>query len=169
METLNSTEFYDRLAKAFDVMTDWKSRLAHEMPFIQRTLDRHNARTLLDAACVTGWHSIALAQKGYMVAGCDASPAMIERARTNAAQAGVKVRFEVSDFSQLDKFSATFDAILCLGNSLPHLLSQEALVDALRQIRARLNSGGVVILHDLNYDLRLKTKPRFFSANGATG
>ena len=166
METLNSTEFYNRLAKAFDVMTDWKSRLAYEMPFIRRTLNQHNVRTLLDVACGTGWHSIALAQEGCKVLGCDASPAMIERARTNAAQAGVNVRFEVFDFTHLDKFSETFEAILCLGNSLPHLLSQQALVKALRQMRARLKSGGVVVLHNLNYDLRLRTKPRFFSANG---
>lgn len=166
METLNSTEFYNRLAKAFDVMTDWESRLAHEMPFIQRTLDRHDARRVLDTACGTGWHSIALAQKGYTAVGCDASQAMIERARANAAQAGVSVRFEVADFGQLDRFSERFDGILCLGNSLPHLLSEEALVDALRQMRMGLNLGGMVILHNLNYDLRLKTKPRFFSANG---
>ena len=36
----------------------------------------------------------------------------------------------------------------------------------MRQMFARLKSGGVVILHNLNYDLRLRTKPRFFSANG---
>jgi hypothetical protein len=31
MEPLPSTEFYDRLARAFDVMTDWPARLAFEM------------------------------------------------------------------------------------------------------------------------------------------
>ncbi len=166
MEPLQSTEFYDRLARAFDVMTDWPARLAFEMPFIQRTLNQHNARSVLDTACGTGWHAIALAQKGYTTAGCDASPAMIERARTNAAQAGVNVRFETADFQRLDLFPGKFDAILCLGNSLPHLLSREELVAAFGQILGRLDHGGVVILHNLNYDLRLKTKPRFFPPAG---
>jgi SAM-dependent methyltransferase len=168
MEPLPSTEFYDRLARAFDVMTDWRARLAFEMPFILRTLNLHSVRSVLDTACGTGWHSIALAQKGYQTAGCDPSPGMIDQARGNAAKAQVRVRFEVADFSQMDRFSEIFDAVLCLGNSLPHLLSQKALVEALGQMRARLHSGGLLILHNLNYDLRLKNRPRFFSANGNT-
>jgi len=167
METMSSNEFYDRLARLFDVMTDWQARLAQEMPFLQRTLDRHRARTLLDTACGTGWHAITLAQKGYTAAGCDASPQMIEHARANGGNARVNVRFEVADFDRLDKFSETFDAVLCLGNSLPHLFSQEALVAALRQMRGRLHPGGVLILHNLNYDMRMKKKPRFFAANGS--
>jgi SAM-dependent methyltransferase len=166
METLPSNEFYDRLARLFDVMTDWQARLAQEMPFLQRTLDRHRARTILDTACGTGWHAIALAQKEYQPAGCDASPQMIEQARANAAKAQVNVRFEVADFSRLNHFTGTFDAVLCLGNSLPHLLSQEALVEAVRQMHGKLEKGGVLILHNLNYDMRMKKKPRFFAANG---
>jgi SAM-dependent methyltransferase len=163
---MSSNEFYNRLARLFDVMTDWQARLAQEMPFLQRTLDRHRARTILDTACGTGWHAIALAQREYRAAGGDASPVMIERAQANAAQAGVKVRFEVADFNRLDVFREIFDALLCLGNSLPHLLSQEELVKALRQMRGRLHEGGVLILHNLNYDMRLQKKPRFFAASG---
>ena len=168
METLESSEFYDRLAKAFDVMTDWDSRLAHEMPFLQQTLEGHGARSVLDAACGTGWHAIALAQKGYRTAGCDSSPAMIEQAQANASKARVPVRFEIAGFVRMGVFSEIFDAVLCLGNSLPHLLSREALADALARMRARLHRGGVLILHNLNYDLRVRKQPRFFSANGKT-
>ncbi len=166
METLSSNEFYDRLARVFDVMTDWQKRLALEMPFLQRTLDQKGARSILDTACGTGRHAIALAQKGYRTAGCDASPVMIEMARNNAVKAKADVRFEVADFNQLGKFSETFDAVLCLGNSLPHLLSQEALINALRQMRGKIRAGGLLILHDLNYDMRMVKKPRFFSVNG---
>lgn len=168
MGTLSSNEFYDRLSMFFDVMTDWQKRLNLEMPFLQKSLDQQGARSVLDTACGTGWHAVALAQKGYQAAGCDASPQMVERARANAAQAGVKVRFEVADFSRMDRFPETFDAVLCLGNSLPHLLSQEELVKALRQMRGKLHGGGVLILHNLNYDMRLQKKPRFFAANGKT-
>jgi glycine/sarcosine N-methyltransferase len=166
METLNSNEFYDRLARVFDVMTDWQKRLALEMPFLQRTLDQNGARKILDTACGTGWHAIALAQKGYRTAGCDASPVMVEMAVNNAARAGAEVHFEVADFNRLDRFPEIFDAVLCLGNSLPHLLSQGELVKALRQMRERLHEGGMLILHNLNYDMRLQKKPRFFAASG---
>jgi 2-polyprenyl-3-methyl-5-hydroxy-6-metoxy-1,4-benzoquinol methylase len=166
MEPMNSNEFYDLLARFFDVMTDWQSRLAHEMPFLQRTLDENRARSILDTACGTGWHAIALAQKGYRTAGCDASPVMIEQARANASKSQVAVRFEVADFAGMNVFTERFDAVLCLGNSLPHLLSQAALVEALEHMRARLHPGGVLILHNLNYDLRVKKQPRFFAASG---
>jgi SAM-dependent methyltransferase len=163
---LSSNEFYDRLARAFDVMTDWDSRLALELPFLQQVLGQHGAKRVLDAACGTGWHSIALARGGYTVAGCDASPEMIGRAKENAAQAGVAVRFETADFTRLDVFAEPFDAVLCLGNSLPHLLSAEALLAAIREMSGRLAPAGVLVLHNLNYDLRMKTKPRFFSPSG---
>ena len=166
MEALSSNEFYDRLARVFDVMTDWQKRLALEMPFLRLTLDKNRAQRILDTACGTGWHAIALAQRGYRTAGCDASPGMIEMARKNADRAGVEVDFEVADFFRLDKFPQIFDAVLCLGNSLPHLLLQEELVKALGQMRGRLHRGGVLILHNLNYDMRLQKKPRFFAANG---
>jgi hypothetical protein len=78
----------------------------------------------------------------------------------------VKVRFEVADFDRLEKFSETFDAVLCLGNSLPHLLSRQALFEAMRQMRGKLKKDGVLILHNLNYDMRMVKKPRFFSVNG---
>ena len=166
MNKIDAAEFYDRLARAFDVMTDWPKRLAFEMPFLERILEVHSARNILDTACGTGWHAIALAKKGYMTAGCDLSPAMIDRARENAAHSGVDVSFEVAGFSQLKKVPGTFDALLCLGNSLPHVLSESALRETFRQMKAKTKAGGLIILHNLNYDLRLKKRPRFFAPEG---
>ncbi len=175
--TLTSADFYDRLAALFDVMTDWPQRLAYEMPFLLRTLnsvrkdDRPAAQPLsvLDVACGTGWHAIALTQAGLQTAGADISPAMIAHARRNAAAANVTVPFTVSAFAELDQtipLPQQFDAVLCLGNSLPHLLTAAALDDALRQMQRRLRPDGLLILQNLNYDLRLQKMPRFFDANG---
>ena len=166
METVGAEEFYNRLAGAFDVMTDWPKRLALEMPFLEKTLRAHSALSVLDTACGTGWHSIALAQKGYAATGGDASPAMIESARKNAGESRLSVFFQVADFSRLEKIPGTFDALLCLGNSLPHVLSEPALRETFRQMKSKIKPGGVIILHNLNYDLRWKKQPRFFAAEG---
>jgi SAM-dependent methyltransferase len=175
------TNFYDALAPMFDVMTDWDARLAAEGPFLKAILDEAGARSVLDAACGSGGHAVALAEWGYVAAGADVSPVMVDMARRKAAERGADVPFIVADLAGLAGLAggrqdddsavgvqrlAPFDAVLCLGNSLPHLLSQADLVGALRGMAAVLKPGGVLVLQNLNYDLRWQKQPRWFAAQG---
>lgn len=163
---LTETEFYDRLAEFFDVMTDWQSRLAIELPFIESVLQRYRAQTILDAACGTGGHAIALAQRGYRVIGADISATMIARAQANAERASVNIPFVVSSFQDLRQtLNQKFDAVLCLGNSFVHVLSDADALASLLNLHDCLREGGVLILHNLNYDKRWKEKPRWFAVN----
>jgi glycine/sarcosine N-methyltransferase len=125
---------------------------------------------VLDAACGSGGHALWLARLGYDVAGADVSPGMITLAREKAAGAGIDIPFRVTGLDNLQRANAQranrFDAVLCLGNSLPHLLTQADLVAALRGMGRVLRPGGVLVLQNLNYDLRWRTQPRFFMAQG---
>ena len=162
---VNPTDFYDALAPMFDVMTDWESRLAAEGPFLKSVLEGVGARRVLDAACGSGGHALWLARQGYEVTGADVSPVMIALAQQKAAADGLGVPFVVSDLANLQA-STVYDAVLCLGNSLPHLLTQDDLVAALRGMAGVLRPGGVLVLQNLNYDLRWQKQPRWFMAQG---
>jgi SAM-dependent methyltransferase len=169
---------YDDFSADYDRFVDWPARLAVELPFIERQLQAVGAHRVLDVACGTGVHAIALAQRGYQVAGADLSAGMIERARTNAAAAGVEVRFEVAGFGELSEtltpalslggrgeeaLSAPggFDAVLCLGNSLPHLLTPEDLAAALADFAACLAPGGLVLIQNRNFDAVVASHERW--------
>ena len=164
---------YDEFSADYDRFVDWEGRLAAEMPFIERVLRRVGARRVLDAACGTGMHAVGLARRGYEVVGADPSEGMVERARANAAAAGVEVRFEVAGFGELagrlgvlkgkqgSEEAGTFDAVLCLGNSLPHTLTPEALHAALADFAVCLRPGGVLLIQNLNYDRILARRERW--------
>lgn len=164
-----SADFYDALAPMFDVMTDWEARLAGEGPFLQSQLAANGAQRVLDAACGSGGHALWLARRGYVVRGEDASPTMIALAQQKAADAGLAVAFAVADLASpplTAGLQPEFDAALCLGNSLPHLLTQADLTAALTGLARRLRPGGLLILQNLNYDLRWQKQPRWFTAQG---
>jgi glycine/sarcosine N-methyltransferase len=156
---------YDSLSDDYDRFVNWQQRLGQEMPFIISRLkmaapsDRQ-AR-VLDAACGTGMHAIELARGGYQAAGADLSTGMVDRARENAQHAGVQVDFTVAGFGELaGKFSG-FDALLCLGNSLPHVSDQEALQIALRDFAGCLRPGGLLLIQNRNFDLVLAKRDRW--------
>jgi glycine/sarcosine N-methyltransferase len=159
----SAQRFYDRLGPLFDVMTDWEARLKQEGPFLKSHLESIGAKRVLDAACGTGGHSKALAGWGYDVVGADVSPRMIELA---SAHPGIP--FVVTDLAALPTHfpAGSFDAVLCLGNSLPHLLSDTELAGGIAGMAAVLRPGGMLITQNLNYDLRWRTQPRFFAAQG---
>jgi len=79
---------YDTLAADYDRFADWPARLAFELPFLERLFQAHGVQSVLDAACGTGRHALALAQRGYQAAGADTSAPMIERARAGPGATG---------------------------------------------------------------------------------
>lgn len=149
---MNQVPLYDALAGDYDRFVNWEGRLAHELPFFVDLFEAHGVRRVLDAACGTGHHAIALAQRGYQVVGADLSVVMVERARANAAARGVQVRFQVAGLGELGNLGETFDAAICLGNSLPHLLTTAAVGGALADFADVLRPGGLLVIQNRNFD-----------------
>jgi len=145
---------YDTLSSDYDRFVNWQNRLSIELPFIIKQLKLINARSVLDAATGTGMHAIALVQLGYKATGADISTGMVQRARTNAISAGVQVQFELAGFGTLAHAFGmhSFDSLLCLGNSLPHLLSRTELDSALLDFRDCLKPGGLLLIQNRNFD-----------------
>jgi glycine/sarcosine N-methyltransferase len=151
---------YDRFAAGYDLMTDWEARLKSEAGFLRQLFERFQVHTVLDAACGTGQHAIEFARWGLEVTGTDLSGPMIDRARENAG--ALPVRFLVVGLGEhRQKAAGPFDAVTCLGNSLPHLLDGAALDGALEDFRAVLRPGGLLLLQNNNYDAILSRQKRF--------
>jgi 2-polyprenyl-3-methyl-5-hydroxy-6-metoxy-1,4-benzoquinol methylase len=62
----------------YDRFVNWPGRLRLELPFLQTQLRQGGVKRVLDSACGTGMHAIALAQEGFEAAGADISAGMIE-------------------------------------------------------------------------------------------
>ena len=159
---------YNLLASHYDHFVNWPARLAAELPFIEQFLHRvphadGSPAHVLDSASGTAMHAIALAQRGYKAAAADLSPEMVARARQNAAAAGVALRVEAAGFGeQAAAFGdGAFDAVICLGNSLPHVPDEAALAAALADFAACLRPGGLLLLQSRNFDAVLSHHQRW--------
>ncbi len=144
--------FYRGMAEQYDTMTRFAARLPGEREMLARWRDRLGFASALDVACGTGLHAIALAQLGVAVTGADLSPEMLAQARRHAAAEGVHVQWVAAAMERLDQaVDAPFDLLLCLGNSLPHLLDADALAAALSGFHRLLAPGGHLLLQLINY------------------
>ncbi len=71
-------------------------------------------RRILDMATGTGRAALALAKRGALVTGVDASAEMLAVARRRAAESGLSVDFDEGDAHALIYPSQSFDAVVCL-------------------------------------------------------
>lgn len=162
---------YNEFSILYDRFVNWQSRLSYEMPFIERqleTIEKAPGDThILDAACGTGMHVVELSQRGYHAAGADSSKPMILKAIENAVTYEVKANFKTAGFGELckaflpDQSDFRFDAIFCLGNSIPHILSAAELKAALLDFHACLAQDGFVLIQNRNFDAVVASQQRW--------
>ena len=118
---------------------------------------------VLDLACGTGGHAVELARLGFRVTGVDLDGAMIELARGKAAAIGgaaagpaaegPAAEFQVMDMREAGRrLPAGFGLVYCIGNSLVHLESEQAIGSLLADCRGLLEPGGRLVVQILHYD-----------------
>jgi len=111
---------------------------------------------LLDAGGGPGRYTIHLAEQGHTVTLLDLSPALLALARRRIAEAGRVVQQHVADviegsITELSDFPDDhFDAVLCLGGPLSHVLDPAQRVIALAELRRVAKPGAPLFISVMN-------------------
>ncbi|GGD90297.1 class I SAM-dependent methyltransferase [Paenibacillus nasutitermitis] len=167
MEDRDVSSFYDELADSYHLIyEDWNAAIARQGDilnrFIRARMDDPQSRgiSLLDCSCGIGTQTIGLAERGFAVTATDISPRSVARARSEAAKLGLAITFGIADFRtlQLD-VPGRFDVVLSADNALPHLLADEEILLALRNMAAKLQDDGLLVLTIRDYDMLIAEKP----------
>src|SRR5262249_17146752 len=171
------TQPYDELAPHYDqIFEDWEASIARQSTVFAGILEREGGDRrpirVLDCACGIGTQSLGLAMKGFDVTGCDISVEAVQRARSEASKRRLSVPFSVANMMQLSAIpKSNFDAVICIDNSLPHLQTDQDLLQAAQQAYGKLRPGGSFIGSIRDYDRLVVERPTaqepsFYSDSG---
>lgn len=140
---------YDKYSRYYDAI---KGSRRQELALIRKLISKYNrhAKKVLEIACGTGALLKELSRK-YDVCGLDISGPMLEIAKKQAPRAKL-FRQDMTTFKLDDRF----DVILCIFNSINHLLSFDKWKKTFKRAYEHLNCGGIFIF-DMNTKRALKT------------
>ncbi len=159
--SLTPDEFYSQLSTRYDQMTRDQSRWKGISDIYKNIFNDKDIKRVLDAGCGSGGEAIALARSGYKVIGIDITPELIEVAKSKAADYNLDIKFFVTDLKSIDITSSElFDAIICRGNTLPHILTTEELKTVFAGFNHVSRPGSMLILQWLNYNRILNSRKR---------
>ena len=132
------SQFYNQIAEKYDFIFPLSP--AHKTFFASEL----HGKTILDVGAATGNLTAYLSSQGYEVTAIDLS----ERLIAKAAEKGVTV--QQLNMLAIDELP-TFDNIVCIGNTLPHLDSKTSVQLFLQKAYRKLTQGGKLVLQLVNF------------------
>lgn len=131
---------WERLDATLHGRLEWEGTVEH----LERDLPDHGH--VLDAGGGAGRYTVWLAERGYDVTLVDPSTGQRDIAREKIRERGFGHRVDVreGDVRDLDFAAGTFDATLCLGGPLSHVLDAGERETAARELRRVTVAGGPV-------------------------
>jgi SAM-dependent methyltransferase len=149
MNDSDTKRVFDTDPLRYEVLVNWERRLANEGPFYRRLFDEAGVQRVLDVACGTGHHAELFNSWSLQVEGADASDAMISHCRDRLGESE-KLKWVIRSFQEPCERPGSFDAVICVGNSLALSPDVETALTAVREMMAALRPGGVCVVHVLN-------------------
>lgn len=151
-----TAEFYDGLAPYYHLLYgDWNAAVSTQgkaLADLLAELGLGPGARVLDAACGIGTQALGLLRHGYAVSASDLSPGAIARLRDELARRGLDAPTQVDDLRTLATArDASMDAVIACDNSVPHLLSDDELLQAFDACMRVLRPGGPLVLSVRDY------------------
>ncbi|MGO9113069.1 MAG: class I SAM-dependent methyltransferase [Thermoguttaceae bacterium] len=140
---------FDELTQIYEAMIDWPKRLAAEEPFYRLWFQQAGVKRVVDVASGTGHHAAMFHGWGIEVESSDLSPAMIEQARTGFGEPS-GLHWAVRGFDEPIPAAGSWDAVVCVGNSLALAPDVATVQTAIARMMEALRPGGVLLVHVLN-------------------
>lgn len=157
-----SDHFYTSIAKHYQHIFPLNPA---QIKFLSNILPYNGAR-VMDVGCAAGDLTFALARFGFPVWGIDFDAQMIEMANNSKSEETIFPIFEQLDMRLVDQHypGAFFDTIICFGNTLVHLLTDNDIRQFLHATHKTLSPEGSLTVQILNYrhilENKIKTLPR---------
>lgn len=116
-------------------------RTKKQVDFLQEHLGFSSS--ILDVACGNGRHSVELTKRNYAVIGLDIAEGMILAAKERTSSLGIP--FVVGDMVHLPFEDSSFDAAICMWNSLLEVPGAANRKAAIKEMNRVVKHGPIII------------------------
>jgi SAM-dependent methyltransferase len=134
------------------IYADWDTQAERLVGIMSGHLPVIPGGRLLDASCGSGLSVDAARRAGWIVTGCDTSPALLRRARDRFPDVTLRVS---SLLGLSEAMGARYDAVISVGNALT-AIPHDQVPRALGELRACLRDGGALMIAIRDFSERLK-------------
>ena len=157
-------DFYDALADDYDVVYGgrWQEAVVRQGEVLDALIAASlgpGAKEVLDCSCGIGTQALGLAMRGHRVHGTDISERAVARAWREASSFGLHATFAVADFRNLGVVPGTFDVVISCDNSIPHLLTDGEVRQALASMHTKLRTEGLLLVSIRDYTRAVVERP----------
>ena len=154
---------YEPFARHYDA---WAEPMTEDVPFYVE-LAREADGPVVELAVGTGRVAVPVAREtGKRVLGIDREPAMLERARSNAAAAGVELDLRLGDMRQLE-LDEPAALVYCPFRSLLHLPTWADRRQVFERVAANLRPGGRFAWNAFCFDHAVASRNEGHAADAA--
>jgi glycine/sarcosine N-methyltransferase len=142
-------KFYTSISKYYSEIFPYNPI---QLQFVKNSIGNLSGKQILDIGCATGELAFNLAKESAKVTGIDLNEDLLKQAKTKKKHSNLQ--FQKGNMLELenDFQERQFDAVLCFGNTMVHLLTTNLIQQMLNGVNAILKPGGMFLMQILNYD-----------------